>query len=125
VAARNVEYSPARHLMHTTFPVTFLYLPGTHSVHLLESDPENPGLHAQSCVVRLASGEDELDGHKSHCVFPISALYVSTGHGLHRPLSNPMNPSLQLQCANPLMPVLEFGGHSRHTFNVAPKAMEY
>ena len=56
-------YVPAAQDVQLLFPVTFLYLPGTHSEHGPPFGPVAPALHTHAVTTELDTAEFELSAH--------------------------------------------------------------
>ena len=117
VLADVVEYFPNPHCVQTTFPVTFLYVPATHSVH---DAPPNPRSHEQfsgavlpALELKFSPHDIQVDSaicavpaeylpvpHEVHETFPDKILNVPAGQAVQVSLpSTPVNPGLHLQAA--------------------------
>jgi len=122
VAPTAAEYVLASQLVHATLPVTVLYFPAIHSVHVPPFTPVYPGLQRQeSILVCNVSVFPEFDGqsshvtpvvvylpavHSEHIVGPTTALYLPTSHAVHVPPSGPVYPALHWQLVK-LLPLAE------------------
>ena len=70
------DVSAAPHDTQALLPITFLYVPASHSEQAPPSAPEKPALHTQFDKDVLPVGLWELSGHDVHASDPIFALKV-------------------------------------------------
>ena len=63
VAPSTPEYVLFPQLVQRAFPVSILYLPGTHIMHVSSINPYEPALQAHSVKTELPTGDVELSGH--------------------------------------------------------------
>jgi len=111
------EYLPPWHKVHAAEPLTSLYDPATHAVHVPPSRPVYPILHVQSVTSSLPRPEYASEGHARQAAFdvspvpdeylppwhkvqgddPITSLYDPATHAGHAPPSGPVCPILQVQ----------------------------
>jgi hypothetical protein len=100
-----LEYVPAPQSVHTADPVSALYFPVTHAVHVPPSGPVHPVLQVQLVKAALPAGELEFDGQTLHVKLtaveyvpapqsvhtadPVDALYFPATHAVHVDLSVP------------------------------------
>jgi len=54
------------HALHSVFPVSILYVPSKHGVHVPPSGPLDPALHVHVVFDSLATGGYEFGGHRKH-----------------------------------------------------------
>jgi hypothetical protein len=103
LAPTTAEYVPARQSVHGALPVSILYLPAAHDVHVPPSGPVKPTLHEQAVAAVLGLGELELPGHakqadstvapgvpkyfpatqSTHAALPVPLLYLPAAHDVH------------------------------------------
>jgi hypothetical protein len=89
--------------VHAALPVTILYLPATHAVHVPPFAPVNPALHKQATTVVLETGAFAFAGHDEHvdkalapttaenfaasqsvhAALPLLVLYLPATHAVH------------------------------------------
>ena len=55
--AKVVEYLPTGQAIHSAEPVSFVYLPSTHSTHVPPLGPDEPALQVQSSIESLPDSE--------------------------------------------------------------------
>ena len=70
------------HSIQAPFPVTALYFPATHAVHMPPSGPVKPALQVQAVDTVLAAGDPALSGHDVHTLVP-SPLKLSLAQSRH------------------------------------------
>ena len=141
------EYVPIAQSVHAPDPVSALCFPATHWVHVPPSGPDEPALQVQAVDTELPASEFEFVGHakhveawlapgdteyvpisqSTHAVDPASVLYFPASQNKHVSPSKPVDPALQVQSIFSLLAsgAWEFVGHSSHTSDVAPIALEY
>lgn len=72
------EYLPAPQSVHDGVPVTVLYFPGTHALHVAPLGPVYPLLQTQSVAAGEPMDEREFAGHETHVlsdVLPVPVEY--------------------------------------------------
>ena len=101
VAATNApvvaEYLPAPQSVHPTEPISSLYFPASHAVHVAPLAPVYPALHWQLVETLLPVGEIEFGGQELHAAEPGNALYSPGRHSTQVSPSVPVAPALQVQ----------------------------
>ncbi len=91
VAPVTAEYVLTPQSMHATLPVTVLYFPAAHALHVPPSGPVNPGLQTQAVTTACAVNAcPEFVAQSMHSVLPAAALYLDTAHAKHGPPSCPV-----------------------------------
>ena len=141
-------YVPAAQDVQLLFPVTFLYLPGTHSEHGPPFGPVAPALHTHAVTTELDTDEFELSAHATQtsdafaptipeyvpapqlvqAAVPFATLYFPVTHNEHVPPFGPVAPTLHTQAAITTLPVPEtaFAVQFRHIPDpFAPTVPEY
>jgi hypothetical protein len=86
VLAPAVEYVPAPQFIHEAVPVSPLYFPAVHVVHVPPLAPDEPALQVQEVSAVLETGEYELEGHATHAlatVAPAVTEYVPAVQFVH------------------------------------------
>ena len=63
-----IETEPAGQPTQPEFPVSALYVPAEHCIHVLPSGPFHPALQMQAATAVLAAGEPEFAGHSVQTV---------------------------------------------------------
>ena len=149
VAPTISENLPAPQLLHAAAPVTALYLPDSHCVHVSPSGPVKPTLQAHDVNNVLPASETEFDGHGKHTESDVaptldeyvpaaqllhasdpiafSALYLPASHWIHVLPSGPENPALQEHAVTAALPAgeMELTGQAEHVeSSVAASATE-
>jgi hypothetical protein len=149
VAATVVEYVLTLQSVHAAAPVTILYFPAAHAVHVPPLGPVNPRLQRQEptavcdasacpefapqdtqvlATVAPTVAEYVLASQLVHAAEPVAVLYLPAAHAVHVPPLGPANPRLQTQLASAVDPTgaCVFEGHPRQVaIAVAPVAVEY
>jgi len=71
--------------------------------------------------------ENSLFSHPVHAELPRATLYVPATHSVQTPPSGPEDPALHKQsvCSSLASGAIVRNGHSWHTLEIAPIAMEY
>jgi hypothetical protein len=120
-------YVPAAQDVQLLFPVTFLYLPGTHSEHGPPFAPVAPALHTHAVTTELPKTELELSAHATQtsdafaptipeyvpapqlvqAAVPFATLYFPVAHNAHVPPFGPVAPTLHTQAAITTLPAPE------------------
>ena len=141
-------YVPAAHDVQLVFPITFLYLPGTHKEHGPPFGPVAPALQVHAVTTELPKTELELSAHATQtsdafaptipeyvpalqlvqAAVPFTVLYFPVAHNEHGPPFGPVAPTLHTQAAITTLPVPEtaFAEQFRHVpAPVAPTVPEY
>jgi hypothetical protein len=138
-------YVPAAQDVQLLFPVTFLYLPGTHSEHGPPFAPVAPALQVHAVTTELDTAEFELSVHATQtsdafaptipeyvpapqlvqAAVPFTTLYFPVAHNEHVPPFGPVDPALHTHIPITLLPAPEtvFPGQLRHA--LAPVTSEY
>jgi hypothetical protein len=144
VAALAVEYFAAAQSVHTAAPVSVLYFPATHAVHVPPFGPVKPRLQRHAVRAVLVTGELELPGHVKHVlapaveyvpapqfiheVVPVPLVNFPATHVVHAPPLTPDEPALQVQSISAVLETGEYElpGHATHALaTVAPAVTEY
>jgi hypothetical protein len=126
-----VVYSPAKHVLHSPFPVSSCHCPLWQFRHTVAPDKEYvPAAHVGShvdAVVAAVTVEYLPGSHDAHEALPVDDLYLPGTQAVHGPPCTPVYPALQMQLARvPLASgEYEFDGQSPHVFDVAPTVVEY
>jgi hypothetical protein len=112
-AAENVAVPQS---VQVALPVTILYFPATHAVHVAPFAPVNPALHEQAATTVLETDSFTFEGHSRqvdetlaptvveyvavpqsvHVALPLVVLYFPATQAVHGPPSGPVNPALQV-----------------------------
>ena len=116
VAPTVAEYVLAPQSVHAAVPVTILYFPAAHAVHVPPLGPVNPRLQRQEpTAVCDASACPEFDGHARqvlnavaptvaeyvltpqsvHATLPVAVLYFPAAHKTHDSAFGPVDPAGQ------------------------------
>jgi hypothetical protein len=82
---------------HVPVPVTVLYFPPAHAMHVPPFSPVYPASHEHWVKTVLSCAELEPAGQAVHNAVPVTALYFPARHAEHVPPSGPVNPRLHLQ----------------------------
>jgi hypothetical protein len=115
-------------------PLSVLYVPAAHAMHVPPSGPVDPALHRQLVEFGLPLAELEVEGQLEHGALPVVALYfpasqsVQTAlptaplyfpaaHAVHVPPFAPVYPALHVQLARELLELaeVEFEGQLTHS----------
>ena len=82
VSATATEYLPAEQAMHALDPVTVLYCPAGHGVHVRPAGPVYPASHTQSVIKPDMPSVFEFGGHKLQFALP-SGDHCPSGQKRH------------------------------------------
>ena len=78
-----VEYLPTGQAIHSEEPVSFVYLPATHSTHVPPLGPNEPALHVQSSAESLPGSEYFPAMQSVHWEAPAVGEYLPAAQGVH------------------------------------------